>query len=473
MADITIGERIDQENTSGSIGIGFGDVGNGRDYMAQGFIPTLNNITAISFWLNGKSGTSTQGYKVWIDATDSSSHPTGSNGTGIGGATEITNATLTTGSLVKYSLATAVTLTPTSRYAFVVAPWNTSTHAYSSDYQDLRSSVSNPYANGRRTHGNTAYNSWGDPDSGNADLNFRTWGYAGETITVTESVNVAIIDTASVNDSVSVSEAVTVVVIDNAKSVNVSDSVTVTESVSLTRISNLSVFETITVTEANNFSTQNSLLVFDSVSTTDVPTLDNSNLGGIMVFDTVSLIEFFDPESTLSVTAIETISVEDSPTVERMTKDFALFDSVVIEELVLVEVSSNSRVHDLVSVSEFVQLETTLNISVFDSITITETINTTKVHNLTVSDSINLTEAVTVSNPLLPLLVFESITVTEFAGTTEALHIKVSDTVSVSDVVGNVHFVLYQTFYPKFVLIDGVQMAMVAVRGTIPIYNRL
>lgn len=168
---------VDQQNTSGTIGIGFGDVGNGRDYMAQGFIlgTGITNISAIAFYLNGKSGNSNQGYRVWIDNADASSHPTGSIG-GIGGDTLITNAQLTTGALTQYILSSPVTgLTPGNRYCFVVAPWNTSTNVYSSDYQDFRSSVSNPYANGRRTHGNTAYNSWGDPDSGNADLQFRTY----------------------------------------------------------------------------------------------------------------------------------------------------------------------------------------------------------------------------------------------------------------------------------------------------------
>lgn len=170
-------EIVDQENTSGAVGIGWGDVGSGRDYLAQGFIPTLDNITAISFWINSKSGTGTQGYLLWIDNANANSEPTGTVFVGIGGVTEITNAELTTGSLVKYTLATPVTgLTPGNRYCFVLAPYNTTTNAYSADYQDFTSSVSNPYANGRRTHGDTAYTTWSAPDSGNADLQFRVYG---------------------------------------------------------------------------------------------------------------------------------------------------------------------------------------------------------------------------------------------------------------------------------------------------------
>jgi hypothetical protein len=113
---------------------------------------------------------------VWIDNADSSSHPTGTVGVGIGGETEILNADLVTGALTRYTLTTSVSLTIGNRYVICIAPWNTTTHAFSADYQDFTSSTSNPYANGRRAHGDTAYTSWTDIDSGNADLQFQTWG---------------------------------------------------------------------------------------------------------------------------------------------------------------------------------------------------------------------------------------------------------------------------------------------------------
>ena len=157
--------------------VGFGNLGGGRDYMSQGFKTTaITQITAVSFQVNGKSGTSTQGYKVWIDEANASSNPSGTVGVGIGGETEILNSALVTGATTKYALTSSVTLTAGTQYCFVIAPWNTTTHVFSANYQDFRCSVSNPYANGRRTHGNTAYNTWNAPDSGNADLLFETWG---------------------------------------------------------------------------------------------------------------------------------------------------------------------------------------------------------------------------------------------------------------------------------------------------------
>lgn len=171
-------EGLDKTNTSGTTDIGFGDVGSGRDYLGQGFITDVNTITAISFYLVSKSGNSDYGYRVWIDEVNSSSEPLNGIG-GIGGDTQITNANLTTGALTKYTLSSTVTVTSGTRYGIFLAPWNTNTNAHSGDYQDIRSSVSNPYADGRRVHGNTAYNSWSAPDSGNADILFETYGYNG------------------------------------------------------------------------------------------------------------------------------------------------------------------------------------------------------------------------------------------------------------------------------------------------------
>lgn len=167
--------RLDQSNYSGAIGVGFGDLGAGRDYMGMGFIPTYNSVVAVSFWLNSKDADTAIGYKVWIDAADASFFPTGAVGVGIGGATEITNAQLTTGSLVLYNLASQVSLTPGNRYIVMFAPWNTTTHAWAASYNDWTTSVSNPYANGRRIHGDTAFTTFDAPDSGNADLQFETW----------------------------------------------------------------------------------------------------------------------------------------------------------------------------------------------------------------------------------------------------------------------------------------------------------
>lgn len=170
-------EIVAVENTVGTTMIGFGDVGSGRDYLSQGFIlASVDNITAISFYVNGKSGTGTQGYRVWIDEANANSEPLNGVG-GIGGDTLITNASIVTGALTKYTLSAAVTgLSIGTRYCVVIAPWNTSTNAYSADYQDFASSVANPYSDGRRTHGNTAYNAWTAPDAGNADIQFRVYG---------------------------------------------------------------------------------------------------------------------------------------------------------------------------------------------------------------------------------------------------------------------------------------------------------
>lgn len=166
---------VDQSNYSGTIGVGFGDTGNGRDYMVMGFVPTLKNITKFGVWLHSKDGNANVGYRAWIDTADSGSAPQNGIG-GIGGSTEITNATLIINRLNQYTLSSPVTLTPGTRYVLAFAPWNTTTHAWVASYNDWRSSVSNPYASGRRVHLNSSYASPTAPDSGNNDLVFEEYG---------------------------------------------------------------------------------------------------------------------------------------------------------------------------------------------------------------------------------------------------------------------------------------------------------
>lgn len=167
MADV-----LDQSNATGATGIGFGDTGNSRDYMGQGFIPTLSNISAISLKL---STVGTMGLLVWIDNADANFFPTGAVGVGIGGVTEILNSALVAATLTKYSLSAPVTLIPGQRYVIMFAPWDTSNHVFSADYRDVVSSSADPYASGKRIHGNGAYNSFAAPDSGTDDILFEEY----------------------------------------------------------------------------------------------------------------------------------------------------------------------------------------------------------------------------------------------------------------------------------------------------------
>ena len=204
--DIVIGgERKDQENTTGGTSIGFGDTGSGRDYMVQGFIPTLTTITAIEFDMNAVG---TEDLKIWIDTADANSSP--DNGVdGIGGSTQIANADLST-SLKKFTLTTPITnLIVGNQYCIGAAPWDIGTDAWASDYRDWNSAVSNPYANGRREHLDASYANPTAPDSGNADIVFATYGETVEGITITESVTVSI-ETPASGLSVSVSDAITI-----------------------------------------------------------------------------------------------------------------------------------------------------------------------------------------------------------------------------------------------------------------------
>ncbi len=177
MWQTALADTVDQSNHTGAISIGFGDTLNGRDYMCQGFkMATYNTITAIGFYVNSKDGDANVGYKVWIDNADANSNPLGVVGVGIGGATEITNASLTTSGLTKYTLTTNVPITIGNQYVICAAPWNTSTHVWASSYHDWVSSTANPYANGKRVHLDGSFANPTYPDSSNDDILFDVYG---------------------------------------------------------------------------------------------------------------------------------------------------------------------------------------------------------------------------------------------------------------------------------------------------------
>lgn len=173
---ITVADVVYQSNYIGSTAIGFGDVGFGRDFMCQGFKVSKNiSINAISFRANSVGGGNV-GFAMWIDNADSLSAPLGAVATGIGGFTEITSGTVQTGIFAKYYLSQKVPVIAGNQYSVCFSSWNTSTHATSSSYNDWVSSISNPYPDGRRTSGDTAYTTWVASDAGNADMLFEIYG---------------------------------------------------------------------------------------------------------------------------------------------------------------------------------------------------------------------------------------------------------------------------------------------------------
>lgn len=176
MADV-----LDQSNHTGSTGIGFGDTGNGRDYMCQGFVPGagVTNISAVSFYVNSKDANTNIGYRVWIDTCDANSNPANGVG-GIGGSTLITNAQINTSGLTKYALASPVTLILGNKYVMVFAPWDTVNNIWANSYHDWLSSTANPYApssfsGAKRVHLDNNFANPSAPDSGNDDIQFETY----------------------------------------------------------------------------------------------------------------------------------------------------------------------------------------------------------------------------------------------------------------------------------------------------------
>lgn len=176
-------EIIAAENSNGGIGVGFGDVGNGRQYMAQRFIlgAGVREITAVTFQVNGKDGNTDYGWRVWIAEADVNGYPVGTPGNGVGAATLITNAQIVTSTYTKYNLTPVKGLNPGARYCICFEPFDTTNLVHVSVYQDFDSSNVNPYSLGRRVHSED-FSSWNEPDSGNLDLKFRIWGNQTENL---------------------------------------------------------------------------------------------------------------------------------------------------------------------------------------------------------------------------------------------------------------------------------------------------
>jgi len=164
-------EFNDQHTDAEGVGIGHGDAGAGRAYKCQGFRATYNSITGIEFDLNGVG---TAGMLVWIDdAIATSSAPSGTFTVGLG-SEEIANAQLST-VRTKYAFDPAITVTAGNYYTACFAPWNTTTHAWTSDYRDMDSSTGAVYNLGRSIVSEAGV-TWTAHDAGNADLDLVIYG---------------------------------------------------------------------------------------------------------------------------------------------------------------------------------------------------------------------------------------------------------------------------------------------------------
>lgn len=157
-------QDINQPTGGGNIGHG---EFSGVRYRGQGFIPSADgNLYSLGWQMNDLGS---KGMKVYIDTADANSLPNN----GIGGelySWEIVNADLSS-SFKEYVLPVPLALTGGVRYIFYLAPWDTSSHAYSDDYRNMDWATSNPYADGRGTKLESGV--W--QTDGGLDLHFDTF----------------------------------------------------------------------------------------------------------------------------------------------------------------------------------------------------------------------------------------------------------------------------------------------------------
>lgn len=234
-------EFVDQVQNVGTHGVGFGQFAAVR-YRGQGFIPTYSFLSAIEFQRNLGS----QGIKVYIDTADVNSLPLHAVGSEL--YSFVIPFSQLSASLTKYNLPVLLPVTPGVQYVFYLAPWNTTTNSYQDDYQDAWFQTADVYPRGKspiNTNG-----TWAVSDTGNLDMNFKTYGFAGDATTITDSPNTQLLSYISVFDTVTVLELAAPIV--PIVPMTVSDSTTVSEGITISIPLPVFVQDSITVSEFDN-----------------------------------------------------------------------------------------------------------------------------------------------------------------------------------------------------------------------------
>ena len=172
-----------------------------------------------------------------------------------------------------------------------------------------------------------------------------------DTITITESVSITLINDVNVNDTISITESVTMMVDMN---ISVNDLITITESVTMMVDMNISVNDTVSITEDVSalITLDFGFSVNDAISITESVTVLITELF-IDVSDTITITE--------AVTMLLGIAIDVNDTI-------TLTEDITTTFVVFIDVS------DTVSVSENIEMALENFLSVNDSITITESV---------------------------------------------------------------------------------------------------
>lgn len=169
-----------------------------------------------------------------------------------------------------------------------------------------------------------------------------------DTVTITESVNVALVHTINKNDTVTVTESVALTQVYNP---SVFDSVTVTESVTVRVDMNPSVFDSVTVTESITRLLTSFINVFDTITVTDSPNVALAQQ--ISVFDGITVTDVPNIALVQTVNKSETVTVTESVTM-LATNRMDVFDAVTVTDIPNVAIAQQISVADAVVVENLV-----------------------------------------------------------------------------------------------------------------------
>jgi len=256
-----------------------------------------------------------------------------------------------------------------------------------------------------------------------------------DAITATEAITVREADNVNVSDAVTTAESVTLMEVDNP---NISDSVTVTESITLLiPILYINISDSITVTESVTLQVVDSVSVSDSITTSEAVTLNE--VDSVNVSDSVTAAESVTLMEVLNVNVSDSITVAESVTLLIPLGQANVSDAITATESVTLMEVSNVNVSDSITVAEAVTLQLVDNVNVSDSVTASEAVTLSEVFNINVSDAISVAESVALSvvdyvNVTDSITVAEAVTVQIITVATD-LNINVSDAVTVTEAV--------------------------------------
>lgn len=249
-------------------------------------------------------------------------------------------------------------------------------------------------------------------------------------ITLSESVSAFIYYPVNVNDSITSTE--NIVLLDTLN-INVNDGITVSDVNFQTQVYNINKNESITVSEnyillETSFINVNNTITVSENETVDLVFLINAN-------DNITISENLILEDILNINVNENITVNESTTiVPSSTGGFFVSDDITVSENINIIIDRLLiNVNDSISVNENIIILESHNINVNDSIIVSENLILVPQLVIIISDSIIVNENVTLTPLIININCNDSIIISENMSFINNLNLSISDIIVTDD----------------------------------------